>query len=437
MKNNSSIAPPLTNSSQERSRRKREGIIIIVIIFVVALLTFIESQIIKFGTDIPVSNTVLMFILINVNLLLLILLIFLVFRNLFKLLYDRKKKAVGAKLRSKLVIAFVTLTLLPTTILFFFSISFITTSTEFWFNIPIEQALDNSLDVGRYYYGQFQENNKFYIERISYQINSKNLLDPLKKNSLFHYMEVVQRSFNIQAMELYDSKFRRMTFVIAPGMEKMPLKVIDPDNFKKNIPANSVKTITEIVSDRELVRTIGTVPFGVQPSEAICYIVLTNQLSHKLTNKMKSISLGFEEYQQTKLLKKPIQISYYILLSIVALLVLFCAIWFGFYLAKSITIPIMELVEGTRRVAEGDLSFSIDVASDDEIGSLVDSFNKMTKDLRTGRQQLELSARKLEQQNVEIEEKRQYMEIVLKNVSTGVITLDAKGSITTINKSAE
>ncbi|MGB5157061.1 MAG: HAMP domain-containing protein, partial [Desulfobacterales bacterium] len=395
MKNNSSIAPPTTNSSQERSRCKREGFIIIAIIFAVALLTFIESRIIKFGTDIPVSNTVLMFILININLLLLILLIFLVFRNLVKLLYDRKKNAAGAKLRTKLVIAFCTLTLLPTIILFFFSISFITTSTEFWFNIPIEQALDDSLDVGKYYYGQFQENNKFYIERISYQINSKNLLDPLKKKSLFHYMEVVQRSFNLQAIELYDSKFKRMTFILAPGMEKMPLKVIDPENFKKSMGSNSVKTITDIVSDKELVRTIGTVPFGVQPSEAVCYIVLTNQLSSKLSGKLKSISLGFEGYQQTKLLKKPIQISYYILLSIVALLVLFCAIWFGFYLAKSITIPIMELAEGTRRIAEGDLSFSLEVASDDEIGSLVNSFNKMTQDLRTGREQLELSARLL------------------------------------------
>jgi len=83
------------------------------------------------------------------------------------------------------------------------------------------------------------------------------------------------------------------------------------------------------------------------------------------------------------------------------------------------------------------LSFSISRVADDEIGSLVNSFNKMTKDLRIGRNQLELSARLLREQNVEIEERRQYMEIVLENVSTGVITLDAGGFITTINKSAE
>jgi len=437
MSNNSHSNKYSTDSTQESFRRKREGIIIVAIIFIVAFLTFLESRIIKFGTDIPVSNTVLMFILININLLLLILLIFLVFRNLFKLLYDRKKKAVGAKLRTKLVIAFGTLTLLPTIILFFFSISFITTSIEFWFNVPVEQALENSLDVGRYYYDQIKDNNRFYLERISYQINSKKLLDPLKINSLSQYLVVVQRSFNINAIELYNSGFERVSFALAPELENIPLDTITPDNIQKNMSPENIRIITEKISRGELVRIIGTVPFGVQPNEANGYIVLTSLISNHLSNKMKSISLGFEEYQQIKLYKKPIQISYYILLSIVALLVLFCAIWFGFYLAKSITIPIMELAEGTRRVAEGDLGFSIDIKADDEIGSLVNSFNKMTKDLRTGREQLELSAQMLGLQNIEIEERRRYMEIVLKNISTGVITLDADGIITTINKSAE
>ncbi|MBU2622506.1 MAG: HAMP domain-containing protein [Proteobacteria bacterium] len=437
MRNNSHSNKYSTDSTQESFRRKREGIIIIAIIFIVAFLTFLESRIIKFGTDIPVSNTVLMFILININLLLLILLIFLVFRNLFKLLYDRKKKAAGAKLRTKLVIAFGTLTLLPTIILFFFSISFITTSIEFWFNVPVEQALENSLDVGRSYYDQIKDNNRFYLERISYQINSKKLLDPLKINSLSHYLVVVQRSFNINAIELYNSDFERVSFALAPQLENFPLDTITPDNIQKNMSPENIRTITEKISRGELVRIIGTVPFGVQPNEANGYIVLTSLISNHLSNKMKSISLGFEEYQQIKLYKKPIQISYYILLSIVALLVLFCAIWFGFYLAKSITIPIMELAEGTRRVAEGDLGFSIDIKADDEIGSLVNSFNKMTKDLRTGREQIELSAQMLGLQNIEIEERRRYMEIVLKNISTGVITLDAGGIITTINKSAE
>jgi two-component system nitrogen regulation sensor histidine kinase NtrY len=110
-------------SKDERKRRKREAVISVVIVVVVAVLTLVESRVINFGADIPVSNTILMFILININLLLLILLIFLVFRNLAKLLYARRRRVMGARLRTRLVMAFVALSLLPTTILFFFSIN--------------------------------------------------------------------------------------------------------------------------------------------------------------------------------------------------------------------------------------------------------------------------------------------------------------------------
>ncbi len=195
--------------------------------------------------------------------------------------------------------------------------------------------------------------------------------------------------------------------------------------------------ISENIANGELSRTIATIPLSFSGNKAKGYVVLSTFISPDLLENLTAISKGYEEYQQIKLLKKPIQVTYYIILSIVALLVLFCAIWFGFYLAKSISIPIKELAEGTRKVAEGDLGFTIAMVADDEIGSLVESFNQMTKDLRISRSQLELSARILRQQNTEIEERRQYMEIVLKNVSTGVISMDAGGFITMVNKSAE
>lgn len=424
-------------SEDERDRRKREVIIIVIIVAVVAFLTFAESRIIHFGTEIPVSNTILMFILININLLLLILLIFLVFRNLVKLLYDRKRKVMGAKLRTKLVVAFIALSLLPTIVLFFFSISFITTSIEFWFNVPVEKALENSLLVGRSVYFQAEESNKFFLEKIAYQIKAKKLLNPKKKKALSDYIQIVQREFNLDAVEVYAINARRLTFALTPDLEGNPFDVVSADNLQKGISMGGIRTISGNIPSGELIRSIGTVPFGVERKNAEAFVVLTLFIPPDLYDNMTSISRGFEEYQQIKLLKKPIQITYYINLSIVALLVVFCAIWFGFHLAKTITIPIMELAKGTRRVAEGDLSFSIGQVADDEIGSLVNSFNTMTSDLRIGREQLELSAHKLREQNIEIEEKRQYMEIVLKNVSAGVITLDANGFISTINKSAE
>jgi len=426
-----------TLPEKERRKRKREIALILVIPAVVSLLTYAETKVIQFGSAFPISNTTLMFILININFLLLILLIFLVLRNLVKLLYDRKKKVIGARLRTRLVLAFIMLSLMPTIVLFIFSINFITTSIEFWFNVPVEQALENSLLVGRQIYNHVEENNRYFVERIAYQIASKKLLDPKKAEALDKYAQVVQREFNIPAIELYSANSKRLTYAISQALEMIPLKVVSADNLQKDRGSEGVHSFIETLPQGELVRTIGSIPYGEKNESSEGFIVLSVLLSEELSENLASISKGFEEYRQRTLLKRPIQITYYITLSIVALLVMFCAIWFGFYQAKSITIPIMELAEGTRRVAEGDLNVRIGLPADDEIGILVDSFNKMTQDLNVSREQLEQSARMLKEQNVEIEEKRQYMEIVLRNVSAGVITLDAEGCITTINKSAE
>ncbi len=431
----SPISPRL--SEEERRRRKREGIIIVVVIVVVALLTILESRVIHFGTKIPVSETILMFILININLLLLILLIFLVLRNLVKLLYERKRKVMGARLRTRLVVAFIALTLLPTIVLFFFSINFITTSIEFWFNVPIEQALDNSIRVGRSLYNEAEKNNQFFLERAAYQIVTRNLLEPDRQKKLSNYIQVVQRAFNLDAVEIYGGNANRITYAVAPELEEVPFSVVSTENLQKEMMPGGIRTITEKLTNGELIRTIGTVPFGVKVQDAEAILVVSVLMPPTLSENLRSISRGVEEYQQIKMLKKPVQITYYLTLSIVGLLVVFCAIWFGFYMAKTITIPIMELAEGTRRVAEGDLEFTLEPVADVEIGSLVDSFNKMTHDLRASRDQLELSARMLRDQNVEIEEKRQFLSIVLKNVSAGVVTMDADGVILTANTSAE
>ncbi len=434
---NKNIMDSARLTNEERRRRKREIVIIIAIIVIVAVLTFAENRVIHFGADFPISNTILMFILININLLLLILLIFLVLRNLVKLLYDRKRKVMGAKLRTKLVVAFIALTFLPTIVLFFFSINFITTSIEFWFNVPVEQALENSLRVGRNIYTFAEENNRFFLERIAYQVKAKNLYEEKNKKALAKYIQIVQREFNIDAVEAYSTNSKRLIFALTPELEGKPFKTVSAADIQQKMQTNQVRSISENNRKGQLLRTIGTVPFGVAHSEAKAYLVLSDLIPRDLSERMLSISRGHEEYQQIKLLKRPIQITYYITLSIVALLVLFCAVWFGFYLAKSITIPIMALADGTKKVAEGDLSFSIGAVADDEIGSLVSSFNTMTKDLRNNREQLELSARMLRERNIEIEARRQHIEIVLRNVSTGVVTIDADGIVTTINKSAE
>ncbi|MBW2108320.1 MAG: PAS domain-containing protein, partial [Deltaproteobacteria bacterium] len=183
--------------------------------------------------------------------------------------------------------------------------------------------------------------------------------------------------------------------------------------------------------------TLGCIPADAGPDKAVGVVAVTTVIPLSLSRNMNAISRGFEQYQQMKMVKKPIQASHLVTLSIVALLIIFCATWFGFYLAKTLTIPIQEVAEGTRRVAEGDLDVTIEMVADDEMGTLVQAFNKMTRDLKFGKQQLELSARELKKRNIEIEQRRIYMETVLRDMSTGVISLDTRGFFTTINKAAE
>ena len=438
MRSNRYKEPDIAETPENRRRRKRDVIIIVVVIAIVAMLSGLTVKSLRFSGEMPVSNMVLMFALININLLLVVLLIFLVFRNLIKLFYERRQKAEGSKLRTKLVATFIGLTLLPSTVLFFFSLHFITSSIEFWFKIPIDQSLENSLAVGRNIYRLLEDNNTFYLDKIAYQISSRSILLPENKTELSNYTQIAQRSFNLHAVEIYSADGKRLTVSVASGLGIKTFPPVPADIFQNGMERKSPTwSVSENVGDGEAIRNICAIPFGKKGNEIKGFVVISVLLPPDLSRNLLSISSGFEEYQQTKMLKQPVRITYYIILTIVALLVVFCAVWFGMYLSKGITVPIMELAEGTRRVAGGDLTYHINVVADDEIKTLVDSFNKMTRDLRFNRKDIELSTRKLFEQNIEIEARRRYMEIVLNNVSAGVISLDAGGLVTTINLSAE
>jgi len=166
-------------------------------------------------------------------------------------------------------------------------------------------------------------------------------------------------------------------------------------------------------------------------------LVLQKFIPSSLVTRLNAISSGLEEFKQFKLLKRPIRIINLITLSIVTLLIIFSAVWFGFFLSKGITVPIQKLAEGTHRIASGDYDFFIDIEAADEIGVLVNSFNRMTMDLKTGKRQLDETNQELRKSNIELDQRRLYMEIVLANVAAGVIAADAEGRIFTINKSAE
>ncbi len=159
--------------------------------------------------------------------------------------------------------------------------------------------------------------------------------------------------------------------------------------------------------------------------------------NEKIAHKMYWLSSFYKKYSQIGFIKNPMETTYLIFFSIFTLIILFISLWVGFYLSKKLTKPIIDLVEGTKKVASGDLNTLVPVSSNDEIGMLIDSFNVMARDLNKNKQALEKANVNLRAVNEEIDRRRKYMEIILKNIHAGVIAIDIAGKIRSINNAAE
>jgi two-component system nitrogen regulation sensor histidine kinase NtrY len=171
--------------------------------------------------------------------------------------------------------------------------------------VPVEQALENSLWVGGRIYSRAEENNRFLLERISYQLKAKNLLDAKKKEALSRYIRIVQREYNLDALEVYAPTSERLTFALAPKLENEYFGIISAEDFQKELPSDGVRSISQTIPSGEFVKTIGTVPFAAQPGEALGFVVATILIAPDLSENLQFIRRGFSEYQQIKLLKKP------------------------------------------------------------------------------------------------------------------------------------
>jgi len=157
------------------------------------------------------------------------------------------------------------------------------------------------------------------------------------------------------------------------------------------------------VGGGDMVSGIAPLYSNFSPKEVLGVIAVSYYIDRSMSEKMTIISSTSEKYAQLRLLKNPIKISYIITLFIVTLLIVFSSMWVGLFLAKGITVPIQNLAEATDEVAHGNLDYHIDVLAEDEIGVLADSFNQMTRDLK-------VNSLELEQANLDLEQRRKYME---------------------------
>ncbi len=407
--------------SPDLKRRRNELIIMGIVSILILLLTTLEMKFPQVVGRIPVANNIIIFSLININIILILLLIFLVIRNLVKLIFERKRKVLGAKLRTKLVVAFVSLSLVPTILLFLVAAGFITNSVEHWFSAEVEQSLQGSLEVAQTYYREVANHLVSSANRISQSLSRQGVTKAEKgKSFLKEHLEAKRDEYRLSTLSLFfrgDGNALRVEDPALRTLSLQPPKDLLDAGF-------SGKEASRIMPMGEGEIIVGIAPLANGSGEEVLGVIVASHFIPKsLAVKMREISQAFVEYKQLKILKKPIKSSYMMALLMVTLLIVFSATWFGFHLAKDITVPIKELAEATDRIATGDLNFRIPMKATDEIGTLVQSFNQMTGDLQVSR--------------LELEQRKKYMEIILKNVAAGVISMDEKGMVTTINTSAE
>ncbi|MFO7813839.1 MAG: ATP-binding protein [Pelovirga sp.] len=432
------MTTPDTHSDEtSRSRRKsRDWVAILLALVLLLLIPQLEVHLVDLTSQLPISNSIIALAVINLNILLILLFLFLIFRNLFKLLLERRRGVPGAKLRSKLVGAFIALSLIPTLLLFFVSAGFIRNSIDNWFSTQVEMALDESLEVAQTYYRNSEANALYYADQLSQRIRRERLLNEENLPQLRELIKEKQEEYNLGIVEVFSATHEELVRVANP---KLPIFDITPatsDPVREGLQGIRFSQITT-VGQADLIRGIVPVQSNWDPEDIVGVVVVNYYVPYSLIVKMKEIATSVEQYKTTRSIKGQIQQSYVIVLLLIALIIMFLATWFGFHLARGITVPIQELVSATTRVASGDLDIQLETTSTDEIGALVQAFNKMTGDLRYGRQEINAANLELKRSNLELDRRRNYMEIVLANVTAGVISIDRRGRLTTVNKSAE
>ncbi|MFZ2396342.1 MAG: ATP-binding protein [Smithella sp.] len=413
---------------KELKKRRRERIVMIAVGVLAITFTLLASQFFN-KNDLPLSTNIFVYGLTSLNAILVILLLFLIIRNVVKLFYEHRRGIIGSRLRTKLVATFVGLSLIPTILLFLFAVNFLSYSMEFWFNIKIGDALNRSLEVAQVYYQQMGEQAKFNARQISADITRNHLYESERVEYLKSFIGQRQKNYKVGMVETYfDFQKERTVFADAEHPELVPV-TLDPKMIEDIYSGKEASTIQPTnIGDA----VVGIVPVfsSALPSEVIGRVSVSYIIPKGFVDKLRSIADASEQYGKIKLLKNPIKSNYIITLSIVTLVIIFLATWFGLTLAKGITDPIQDLVLATNRITQGDLDSRINIEADDEIGLLVKSFNQMTVDLKK-------SKNSVEEANINLEQRRKYMETVLRNVSAGVISVDKAGMITTINRAAE
>ncbi len=413
----------------ETGKRRRERLLIGLTLLLVVAITSLEVHLVRQGGH-PVTGSLLAFGLLNLNAILLLFLCFLLFRNLTKLFLERRQKVFGSRLRTRLVLTFISLALLPTLFMFFMAWQLISSRIDYSLDPRLEESLEQTRELGRRLSqgleGKLKACGTLFRRELAEAGWSRQ-----NSAALEAFLSQKRQTYHLTALEILDAQGQRLAASYEEGVTLPPLSLpaagsvgLSPEGtfFRQHPP------------EGELFGSVLPLPEGAGPPQA--FLVIRQLVPQAFMAQISGAERQIQESRRLHLLVKPVRVSHYLALVIVTLMAAMSALWLAFYMAREITIPIRQLAEGTLKVAGGDYDFQIDLEGKDEIGFLVQSFNKMTQDLQVSRAQLAAAYRDLSLGHQELAAQKRHMEILLKNVAAGVVAIDAQGRVAALNDSA-
>ncbi len=337
--------------------------------------------------------------------------------NAWRLFGDLRSGVAGSRLTVRLVILLTLTALIPVSIIYVFSVRFLRSGIDSWFNVQVEQALDSALVLSREAIGdEIRE-----IQRRATQISRR--LAEVETEELVPALSGALGAFNAYELNL---RGRQGGLVLsASDGFGFPSSGLGASVVAQVLSGDTVVEIEE--SERDGLMILVLTPFlDTQPMRDIHVLEARFTLDARRRQLGEEVQSTFQRYQQLTFMREPLKFSFVVTLSLILALSVLAAIWIAFRLARSLMRPVHNLAQGTLAVSQGDFSQRLPPGGRDELGFLVNSFNEMVSQLKTARDDADRS-------QAEVEQQRAFLQAVVGRISTGVLTLDDQARPRTIN----
>jgi two-component system, NtrC family, nitrogen regulation sensor histidine kinase NtrY len=438
-------ARPVTARPGAERRPFRDNprlILLGILVLIAALIAMVRlaDRSTEFNPDF--LSEVVLYALSAADLTMLVALVFVLARNIIKLVVERRRGLPFSRFRAKLVLALLGLTIVPSLLVLIVGSELIRSSTEKWFSPPDDDVLGAATRIAQDYYRDREASVANHAARISREIPPA----AVESGDLVAVRRAIETEVTqgrVGLIEVYRSRTRT-----GPRADVIPLVAVESPGLPRGRQRASADRLASLVASGatepqspeplegggELVRAGAAIRDA--SGRVVGVVLASDQLSGESARHARRIIEAYEDRSQLRALKRPLQGVYLTLFVMMTLMILVGATWTGLYLAKRITRPVQRLAAGAREIGAGHLDHRIEPETRDEFGSLVEAFNTMAGELAASQRKLERSRLDLERKNVQLDERRQYIETVLERIATGVVSLGPDGRIETINGAA-